>query len=173
MQIKKLIFIFFIFFSNSGLVKEYVIGFGSCIDQDLPQPIWQAIEAKNVDTFMFLGDNVYGDHPSGKLDKLKKDPEYKKKIEQLKQDIDGGDNKKPAATVDNQDVNVDQITNEVGKVSIANEEQLKKVMKDGLLKELKRRQYYEKPSLKRQRKLKESMKRVNKLRRLQERLDDN
>ena len=49
----------------------------------------------------------------------------------------------------------------------------KKVMKDGLLKELKRRQYYEKPSLKRQRKLKESMKRVNKLRRLQERLDDN
>ena len=49
----------------------------------------------------------------------------------------------------------------------------KKVMKDGLLKELKRRQFYEKPSLKRQRKLKESMKRVNKLRRLQERLDDN
>ena len=49
----------------------------------------------------------------------------------------------------------------------------KKVMKDGLLKELKRRQYFEKPSLKRQRKLKESMKRVNKLRRLQERLDDN
>jgi small subunit ribosomal protein S21 len=46
-------------------------------------------------------------------------------------------------------------------------------MKDGLLKELKRRQFYEKPSLKRQRKLKESMKRVNKLRRLQERLDDN
>ena len=72
MQIKKLIFIFFIFISNSALVKEYVIGFGSCIDQDLPQPIWQAIEAKNVDTFMFLGDNVYGDHPSGKLDKLKK-----------------------------------------------------------------------------------------------------
>ena len=49
----------------------------------------------------------------------------------------------------------------------------KKVMKDGLLKELKRRQFYEKPSLKRQRKLKESMKRVNKLRRLQERLDNN
>ena len=72
MYIKKLIFIFFIFNSNSALVKEYVIGFGSCIDQDLPQPIWSAIEAKNVDTFMFLGDNVYGDHPSGKLDKLKK-----------------------------------------------------------------------------------------------------
>lgn len=48
----------------------------------------------------------------------------------------------------------------------------KKVMKDGLLKELKRRQYFEKPSLKRQRKLKESIKRVNKLRRQQERLDN-
>ena len=49
----------------------------------------------------------------------------------------------------------------------------KKVMKDGLLKELKRRQFYEKPSLKRQRLKKESIKRVNKLRRLQERLDNN
>jgi len=49
----------------------------------------------------------------------------------------------------------------------------KKVMKDGLLKELKQRQFYEKPSLKKQRLKKESIKRVNKLRRLQERLDDN
>ena len=48
----------------------------------------------------------------------------------------------------------------------------KKVMKDGLLKELKRRQFYEKPSLKRQRKAKEGLKRLNKLRRLQERLND-
>ena len=49
----------------------------------------------------------------------------------------------------------------------------KKVMKDGLLKELKQRQFYEKPSLKKQRLRKESIKRVNKLRRQQERLDDN
>ena len=48
----------------------------------------------------------------------------------------------------------------------------KKVMKDGLLKELKRRQFYEKPTLKRQRKAKEVLKRLNKLRRLQERLND-
>ena len=47
----------------------------------------------------------------------------------------------------------------------------KKVMKDGLLKELKRRQFYEKPTLKRQRKAKGGLKRVNKLRRLNERLD--
>ena len=48
----------------------------------------------------------------------------------------------------------------------------KKVMKDGLLKDLKQRQFYEKPSLKKQRLRKESIKRVNKLRRQQERLDN-
>ena len=47
----------------------------------------------------------------------------------------------------------------------------KKVMKDGLLKELKRRQLYEKPTVKRQRKAIEGLKRLNKLRRLHERLD--
>ena len=72
MPIKKLICILALFISSFVYTKEYVIGFGSCIDQDLPQPIWPAIEAKNVDAFMFLGDNVYGDHPSGKLDKLRK-----------------------------------------------------------------------------------------------------
>ena len=72
MPIKKLICILALFISSFVDTKEYVIGFGSCIDQDLPQPIWSAIEAKNVDAFMFLGDNVYGDHPSGKLDKLRK-----------------------------------------------------------------------------------------------------
>ena len=72
MPIKKLICILALFISSFVYSKEYVIGFGSCIDQDLPQPIWSAIEAKNVDAFMFLGDNVYGDHPSGKLDKLRK-----------------------------------------------------------------------------------------------------
>ena len=72
MPIKKLICILALFISSFVYSKEYVIGFGSCMDQDLPQPIWSAIEAKNVDAFMFLGDNVYGDHPSGKLDKLRK-----------------------------------------------------------------------------------------------------
>jgi small subunit ribosomal protein S21 len=45
----------------------------------------------------------------------------------------------------------------------------KKVLKEGILKEVKMRQYYEKPSLKRQRKAKECLKRVNKLRKQQER----
>ena len=44
----------------------------------------------------------------------------------------------------------------------------KKVMKEGILKEIKMRQYYEKPTLKRQRKAKEGLKRINKLKRQQE-----
>ena len=44
----------------------------------------------------------------------------------------------------------------------------KKVMKEGILKEIKMRQYYEKPTLKRQRKDKEGLKRINKLKRQQE-----
>ena len=42
----------------------------------------------------------------------------------------------------------------------------KKIQKDGLMKELRQRQTYEKPSLKRQRKLKESLRRIAKEKRL-------
>ena len=38
----------------------------------------------------------------------------------------------------------------------------KKLMKDGMMKELRQRQYYEKPSLKKQRKLKENIRRCKK-----------
>ena len=37
------------------------IAFGSCADQDKPQPIWDAILAYHPDLFIFTGDNVYGD----------------------------------------------------------------------------------------------------------------
>ena len=42
----------------------------------------------------------------------------------------------------------------------------KKLQKDGLFRELRLRQYFEKPSLKRQRKLKESLRRIAKEKRL-------
>ena len=45
-------------------------GLGSCLDQDFPQPIWDAIGEENLDYFVFLGDNVYGDVPSGSLRKM-------------------------------------------------------------------------------------------------------
>jgi small subunit ribosomal protein S21 len=47
----------------------------------------------------------------------------------------------------------------------------KKLQKDGMMRELRQRQYYEKPSLKRQRKLKESLRRVAKEKRLREKRD--
>ncbi len=37
------------------------IAFGSCVRQDLPQPIWDAIADNDPELFLFLGDNIYGD----------------------------------------------------------------------------------------------------------------
>jgi alkaline phosphatase D len=37
------------------------IAFGSCADQDKPQPVWDAINALDPDLFLFLGDNIYAD----------------------------------------------------------------------------------------------------------------
>ena len=45
----------------------------------------------------------------------------------------------------------------------------KKIQKDGMMRELRQREYYEKPTLKRQRKHKESLRRVAKENRLKER----
>ena len=48
-------------FLGQGFSGELVIGFGSCLHQDLPQPIWKEIKAQNPEVFIMLGDNVYGD----------------------------------------------------------------------------------------------------------------
>ena len=48
----------------------------------------------------------------------------------------------------------------------------KKMLKEGIMKEIKRRQYYEKPSLKRQREHKENLKRCAKLKKQKERFGD-
>ncbi len=37
------------------------IAFGSCVKQDQPQPIWEAIVETKPQLFVFLGDNIYGD----------------------------------------------------------------------------------------------------------------
>jgi len=37
------------------------IAFGSCADQDRPQPIWSSIIAARPQLFLFIGDNIYGD----------------------------------------------------------------------------------------------------------------
>ena len=56
--------------SNFTIAETYKIAFGSCLDQENPQPIWDAVYKENIDSFVFLGDNVYGDIPSGKLNKM-------------------------------------------------------------------------------------------------------
>ena len=37
------------------------IAFGTCAEQEKPQPIWAAVEAASPDLFLFLGDNIYAD----------------------------------------------------------------------------------------------------------------
>ncbi|MEQ1711469.1 MAG: alkaline phosphatase D family protein, partial [Hyphomicrobium sp.] len=41
------------------------IGFGSCLHQSYPQPIWTAVAVSKPQLFLMMGDNVYGDIRSG------------------------------------------------------------------------------------------------------------
>ena len=68
----KFYLVLFVFFSNFLISNEIKIGIGSCLDQDFPQPIWQPIEEENLDYFIFLGDNVYGDSIFENLYKMKR-----------------------------------------------------------------------------------------------------
>ena len=47
------------------------IAFGSCADQNRPQPIWGSVLAYQPQAFLFLGDNVYGDVSSSAMTELK------------------------------------------------------------------------------------------------------
>lgn len=58
------------------------IAFGSCANQDKPQPIWSTILKQNPDLFLFMGDNVYASRPEQKplseqYKKLNRIPEYR------------------------------------------------------------------------------------------------
>ena len=64
-------FLIFIFFTIN-ISSDTKIGFGSCLDQRYPQKIWKSIANENINKFIFLGDNVYGDVPSGDTKKLVK-----------------------------------------------------------------------------------------------------
>jgi alkaline phosphatase D len=46
------------------------IAFGSCIDQNKPQPIWNAINTSKPNLFIFGGDNVYASDQPWHLEKL-------------------------------------------------------------------------------------------------------
>ena len=73
-------FVLIFFISNSLVATEiYKMAFGSCLHQSYPAPIWTAIKQNNIDSFFFLGDNIYGDTPSGLPWKLKSSYELQKK----------------------------------------------------------------------------------------------
>ena len=48
----------------------YKLGIGSCVDQDYPTPAWASLEKESINSFFFLGDNIYGDVPGGRLDNV-------------------------------------------------------------------------------------------------------
>jgi len=60
--------------------ETYKIALGSCLHQDHPAPIWDAVNDNNIDSFFFLGDNIYGDVPSGLSWKLKRSYDKQKKV---------------------------------------------------------------------------------------------
>jgi alkaline phosphatase D len=45
--------------TRSGEVSR--IAFGSCSDEDRPQPLWPHVVADDPDVWVWLGDNIYGD----------------------------------------------------------------------------------------------------------------
>ncbi|KYG70243.1 phosphodiesterase [Bdellovibrio bacteriovorus] len=40
------------------------IAFGSCANQDQPEPLWKDVLQAKPDLFLFMGDNVYASHPT-------------------------------------------------------------------------------------------------------------
>jgi alkaline phosphatase D len=102
---KKLSLVTFLVFSilaNFTIAENYKIAFGSCLDQENPQPIWNSVYKEDIDSFVFLGDNVYGDIPSGKLNKMREAYKlqakmipswlFKKNVEMIWDDHDFGEN---------------------------------------------------------------------------------
>ena len=65
------LFTILLLLSNFLSAETIKFGLGSCLDQNYPQPIWTSIEKEKLNYFVFLGDNVYGDLPSGSLIKMK------------------------------------------------------------------------------------------------------
>lgn len=48
-------------YSTLANQPSFTLLYGSCLHQDKPQPIWNAINREPGDVFMLLGDNIYGD----------------------------------------------------------------------------------------------------------------
>jgi alkaline phosphatase D len=56
---------------NLSKLNRIEFGFGSCLHQDRPMPIFEAIKRDSLDFFLMIGDNVYGDTERIDLHELK------------------------------------------------------------------------------------------------------
>ena len=70
MKIIHFLILFLISINTYSNQEVLTLGFGSCLHQDRSMAILKTIEKKELDLFMFIGDNVYGDQEDGELDKL-------------------------------------------------------------------------------------------------------
>jgi alkaline phosphatase D len=52
---------------NSAVTEVNLIAFGSCADQDKPQPVLIQVKERNPDVFCWLGDNIYADTKNMKV----------------------------------------------------------------------------------------------------------
>lgn len=58
-------------YDHFSKLEKIKIGFGSCLQQDSPMPIFNAIKKDSLDIFFMIGDNVYGDTEREDLYELK------------------------------------------------------------------------------------------------------
>ena len=70
MKIIHFLFLFVLSVNSYSNQEILTLGFGSCLHQDRSMAILKTIEKKELDLFMFIGDNVYGAQEDGELDKL-------------------------------------------------------------------------------------------------------
>ncbi|MDQ8204181.1 alkaline phosphatase D family protein [Pelagicoccus sp. SDUM812003] len=47
--------------ADDGAASVERFAFGSCLHQDRPAPIWEAVNGADPDVWIWLGDNIYGD----------------------------------------------------------------------------------------------------------------
>ncbi|CAN5335091.1 hypothetical protein BH23BAC2_BH23BAC2_19270 [soil metagenome] len=64
--------------NSNSKTSDFIIAFGSCNMQNLPQPLWAPIIESNSDVFIWGGDNVYADTED--MDKLENDYKIQKAV---------------------------------------------------------------------------------------------
>jgi alkaline phosphatase D len=100
MKLIKQFFLFFLFLvscktdkntnspSNSNNSSDFIIAFGSCNNQNLPNLLWKEIIKSNPSIFVFEGDIIYSDtenmeYLKKNYNKQKNNPEYKNFINRI------------------------------------------------------------------------------------------